>query len=350
MAFTAVTCENTTSIGGGTEMRTGAAVGVATTGVMALLLGVAVFAGSEEDDQMATAGAALDAKKVPAKYRVWVERAGKKCAAVSAPLIAAQIEAESQWNRTAESPVGARGLSQFMPGTWTIHGVDGDGDGDEDPLSPPDAIMSQAAYDCYLAELVDGYGAAGDPTELMLAAYNAGPGAVQQYRGIPPYPETRQYVARITGLTAKYTAADAAPGAGFGGKVATAAESQLGVPYSWGGGGPSGPSRGTAQGAGTVGFDCSSLVQYAVHRASGGKTTLPRITQDQVNAGQRVPRDRIRPGDAVFFSLNGSTDHVGIATAPDRMVHAPRTGSVVRHEDLTDPYWSSRIVQVRRYR
>jgi len=83
-----------------------------------------------------------------------------------------------------------------MPGTWSSWGVDGDGDGKKDPFDPDDAIPAAASYDCHLKGQVRGIG--GDPTSLMLAAYNAGPGAVQKYKGIPPYTETRNYVEKIT--------------------------------------------------------------------------------------------------------------------------------------------------------
>ncbi|WP_030797892.1 lytic transglycosylase domain-containing protein, partial [Streptomyces griseus] len=114
----------------------------------------------------------------------WIMKAGQTCPDAPAALIAAQIEAESNWNPKATSPVGAQGLSQFMPGTWKTWGVDADGDGRADPFSAPDAIMSQARYDCWLAKKVRSYKIQNaDVRRLMLAAYNAGPGAVQQYGG-----------------------------------------------------------------------------------------------------------------------------------------------------------------------
>lgn len=98
--------------------------------------------------------------------------------------------------------------------------------------------------------------------------------------------------------------------------------SQRGVPYSWGGGGPDGPSRGFGRGANTVGFDCSSLMQYAWWPWS----RLPRVTYSQINAGQAVSRSQAMPGDLFFPSLG----HVTMYTGNGRMVHAPRTGDVVR--------------------
>ena len=112
--------------------------------------------------------------------------------------------------------VGAEGLSQFMPGTWPSWGKDDDGNGRVSPYDPGDAIMAQGRYDCALAKQVQGYKdsgqATGETLDLALAAYNAGPGAVQQYGGIPPYTETQNYVARIKSLISKYESVDDPPG------------------------------------------------------------------------------------------------------------------------------------------
>lgn len=138
------------------------------------------------------------------------------CDVIKPAVIAAQIEAESGWNPNARSPVGAEGLSQFMPGTWPSWGEDDDGNGRASPYDPGDAIMAQGRYDCALAKTVEGYKnrgeASGETLDLALAAYNAGPGAVHQYHGMPPYTETRVYVARIKSLISKYESVDDPPG------------------------------------------------------------------------------------------------------------------------------------------
>lgn len=183
------------------------AVGVA--GALGMLMvGLSVLGGAMEntdDSKPAGSSTALNADKVPPEYVDWIIRAGTTCDGVSAPLIAAQISAESNWNPNAKSPVGAQGLSQFMPGTWVSWGVDADKDGKADPFTPADAIMTQARYDCWLMKKVRSYHLDGDPTRLMLAAYNAGPGAVEQYGGIPPYIETQTYVERIMERVAQYS-------------------------------------------------------------------------------------------------------------------------------------------------
>ncbi|GGO95745.1 peptidoglycan DD-metalloendopeptidase family protein [Wenjunlia tyrosinilytica] len=157
-------------------------------------------------------GAPLNTTEVPTQHVPWVLKAGSTCALVGPAVIAAQIEQESGWNPKAVSPVGAQGISQFMPGTWQTWGRDDDGNGRASPFDPGDAIMAQARYDCALADQVGGYLASGKatgrPLDLTLAAYNAGPGAILEAGGMPSYPETTGYVARIHSLIAKYEAVD----------------------------------------------------------------------------------------------------------------------------------------------
>lgn len=303
--------------------------------------------------------AAFNGAQVPAQYRDWVIRAGQMCPEVTPQLLAAQLEQESGWNPSALSPVGAMGIAQFMPGTWPGYGQDDDGDGDASPYDFGDAIMAAARYDCYLAGLVRGYidsgRASGDVQDLMLSAYNAGPGAVLKYAGIPQYTETQNYVRIIRRLMDKYqdVIPDIAAGTPFGLAVVEFAMRHRGVPYSWGGGDTSGPSEGFGNGAGVEGFDCSSLVQYAVYHASGGKLMLPRVSQAQVMVGQEVPRDFavMLPGDVIGFDpdRNGDYSHIGIYIGNGQMVHAPKTGDVVKVSDLSESYYANSIWRVRRF-
>lgn len=160
--------------------------------------------------------AGLNAAEVPNGWATHVLEAGALCPEIPPAVIAAQIEAESGWNARAVSPVGAQGLAQFMPGTWATRGKDGDGDGVADPFNPADAILSQGHFDCDLAAMFRGLP---NVLDLALAAYNAGPGAVQSYGGVPPYAETRAYVDRIKTLAVKYAAPGGVP-AGMEGVVA----------------------------------------------------------------------------------------------------------------------------------
>lgn len=102
-------------------------------------------------------------------------------------LLSAVAETESGGNPAAVSPVGAQGLMQLMPSTARGLGVD--------PWNPAQAVQGAA-------QLLSGYLARFGSVPLALAAYNAGPGAVEQYGGVPPYTETQNYVTKITGLMA----------------------------------------------------------------------------------------------------------------------------------------------------
>ncbi|WP_329468708.1 C40 family peptidase [Streptomyces sp. NBC_01431] len=298
-------------------------------------------------------------KAVPEQYRKWVIAAGQQCPEVSSPLIAAQIEAESNWDPYAASrnpethEVIAEGISQFIPATWATWGVDADGDGKANVYTPADAIMTQARYDCYLAKVVKSYNLAGDQTKLMLAAYNAGPYAVQRAGGVPQIPETLDYVSKITALMAKYSRAmqDGGPTSEFGQRVADNAKKWIGTPYSWGGGSVDGPSFGFAQGASTRGFDCSSLVQYAVYHASDGKIMLPRTSQIQATQGKAIDPADIRVGDVIAFALSGAGDydHIAVYVGQGQFVHAPRTGDNVKVSSLGDSYYSSKPKTIRRF-
>ncbi|MFF7995068.1 NlpC/P60 family protein [Kitasatospora xanthocidica] len=302
---------------------------------MAALLVIAGAAGGEPDKtNTGSAAGSLDQTRVPSEYLAWVMKAGQCDAvpnALSPAVIAAQIEAESGWDPNAVSPgVGAQGIAQFMPDTWKSWGQDANNNGVNSPFDPPDAIMAQGRYDCYLAEEVQKYvkagQATGEITDLMLAAYNAGPGAVQAYHGVPPYVETQTYVQKIRGLISKYTIATT--GGPFGDKVVAAARAQLGIKYVWGGGDVSGATSG--------GFDCSGLVLYSIYQASGGGISLPHSSEIQVTMGTPVDPADMKPGDIIGFELNGGGDfdHIGIYVGNNQMIHAPRTGDVVKVASL----------------
>jgi peptidoglycan DL-endopeptidase RipA len=104
------------------------------------------------------------------------------------------------------------------------------------------------------------------------------------------------------------------------------AMSQMGVPYSWGGGNAAGPSRGIDRGAGTVGFDCSGLMLYAF---AGVGIKLDHFSGSQYNAGRKIPSSQMRRGDMLFWGPNAS-QHVALYLGDGQMIEAPYTGSVVK--------------------
>lgn len=94
------------------------------------------------------------------------------------------------------------------------------------------------------------------------------------------------------------------------------------------------------------GFDCSGFVHY-VYEQHG--VTVPRQVRDQFRLGTPVDRDRLEPGDLVFFStVAPGASHVGIVIGGDQFVHAPSERGVVRVESLTQQYWASRYIGAKR--
>ncbi|WP_407550719.1 bifunctional lytic transglycosylase/C40 family peptidase [Streptomyces sp. Pv4-95] len=265
---------------------------------------------------------------VPAAYQSLVAKWGTLCPAISPALLAAQLYQESGWNPKAQSPAAAQGMAQFIPGTWQTHGIDGNGDGKRDVWDPEDAIPSAASYDCELAKYVKD--APGNATHNMLAAYNAGAYRVIQYQGVPPYRETQNYVKTITTLAKSF---EAPVGPVASSKQAAGAiyyaQEKLGTPYLWGG-------NGTAEQGGR--FDCSGLTKAAYHSVG---IELPRVANDQWNAGPHPRRSELLPGDLVFFAHDlkdpRSIHHVGMYVGGGYMINAPYTGAVIRFDKIDTP-------------
>jgi soluble lytic murein transglycosylase-like protein len=159
-------------------------------------------------DPSATAGApgATGAPGANTPYAAEIDAAAAKYN-VDPALLRALIRQESNFNANATSPAGARGLTQLMPGTAAALGVD--------PSVPAQAIEGGAKY---LRQQLDKFG--GDPAKA-LAAYNAGPGAVQRYGGVPPFAETQNYVRKVLAYAAEYR--QAAPAASAAASVTTPA-------------------------------------------------------------------------------------------------------------------------------
>ncbi|NUR00171.1 MAG: transglycosylase SLT domain-containing protein [Streptomyces sp.] len=315
----------------------GVAVGSALSFVMLLVVGVYVVAGNLING-VGGATKALAKGAVPAAYSPIVQKWGNLCPALNPALLAAQLYQESGFNPNAKSPAAAEGIAQFIPGTWATQGVDGNGDGVKNVWDPADAIPSAASYDCHLASYVKDV--PGNLTENMLASYNAGAYAVIKYGGVPPYKETQNYVKTITTLEESFAApvSRVDPSKQAAGAIYYA-QKKLGTPYLWGG-------DGTAADNGR--FDCSGLTKAAYDSVG---ITLPRVANDQYNAGPHPKRDELLPGDLVFFSTDPTDSraihHVGIYVGGGYMIDAPRTGAVIRFDpiDTSEYFGATRVTE-----
>ena len=312
-------------------------VGSAMSFVMLLVVGVYIVAGNLVNG-VGGGTKALAKGAVPAAYSTIVQKWGNLCPALNPALLAAQLYQESGFNPNARSAAAAEGIAQFIPGTWATHGIDGNGDGVRNVWDPRDAIPSAASYDCQLASYVKDV--PGNLTENMLASYNAGSYAVIKYGGVPPYEETRNYVKTITTLEESFAApvSRVDPSKQAAGAIYYA-QKKLGTPYLWGG-------NGTAADSGR--FDCSGLTKAAYKSVD---VELPRVANDQYNAGPHPKRAELLPGDLVFFSddLTNSRAirHVGIYVGGGYMIDAPRTGAVIRFDpiDTGDYFGATRVTE-----
>jgi soluble lytic murein transglycosylase-like protein len=149
---------------------------------------------SQQRDRTSLAGGIITSSgntvAVPPIYSAKVQELAARFD-LSPALIEALVWQESRWQADARSPVGARGLAQLMPGTAKDLGVD-----------PADPLSNLEGGARYLRQMLDRFD--GD-LEKALAAYNAGPGRVEQADGIPAIRETRSYVASVMGRLSDYS-------------------------------------------------------------------------------------------------------------------------------------------------
>ena len=253
-------------------------------------------------------------------------------------IFARQIQQESGFNPGAKSPAGAIGIAQIMPDTAKSWGVD-----------PTDAKASLKAAARADAQYLKDYG--GD-YRMMLAAYNAGPGAVAKYGGVPPYAETQSYVQAIYGSgSSKGAPSSGGPGSGGGSHVLGSARSQVGTntqrtgllqtaqsaigsQYQFGGAG------GRNDKAALSPTDCSGFVSWAYQQGAGIK--LPAQTKAIWDSTTAIDAAQARPGDLVMYNMDQSSDHlqhVGIYVGNGQMIHDSSTnpnGGVA-----VTPLWSN---------
>jgi cell wall-associated NlpC family hydrolase len=169
-------------------------------------------------------------------------------------------------------------------------------------------------------------GAPGDPLAVANASIEATRIAAETTLGLG-----RMFLGRL-GISG--TSTSAAPGS-YPGRVhgpqaieyvVRRAGSQIGVPYSWGGGSLTGPSKGVDSGANTVGFDCSGLTRFAF---AGVGILLPRWSGDQYDAGRQVSRSEAKRGDLLFWGPGGS-QHEALYLGNGQMIEAQQTGVPVK--------------------
>lgn len=244
------------------------------------------------------------------KYADLFNRYGAKYG-ISPVLLSAIAKAESGYNPNARSPVGAQGLMQFMPGTAREYGV-------RNPLNPAQAVEGAAKFLSSLLRRFNGN------LNYAIAAYNAGPGAVSKYNGIPPYRETQNYVRKVNQYMAAMGGSGSGGSGGSGGggggsstrgRVLALAKSYIGTPYVWGGAKPGG-------------FDCSGLLYYAMNRYG---MRVPRIAAQQATIGKRTSISNLSPGD---FVVKNDGSHIAFYLGNGKILEAPRTGLKVRIRSL----------------
>ncbi len=303
----------------------GKVMGAVALSIIGLVVGVAVLAatagaggGTPTDPESApggvTSGAApggLDpGPALPAGWAGLEQAAAATCPGLSWSVLAAIGTVESDSGRSTAPGVwsganaaGAEGPFQFEPATFSAHATVGPGGADPPtPYDPVDAAYTAAALLC-----ADGAGVAGGATGLR--------DSVLEYNHSASYADT------VLVLSLAFADDPAVTGSAVA--AIEFAAGQLGTPYLWGG---------TGQG----GFDCSGLVQAAYQRAG---IELPRVAQDQFDAGPPVPdATGVQPGDLLFFGSGADgVDHVGLYVGAGEMIDAPHTGAAVRLEDADWP-------------
>lgn len=306
---------------------------------------MSAVSGGIECAQGAIGGRALKAGSVPERFVKWITLGGQVCEGITAPLLAAQIRAESGFDESATSPDGAMGSSQFMPGTWQTWGkkVDDAGrqsgpGGGGNPRNVADATIAQAHMMCTDYETmrkgVESGRLTGDPVALTIAAYNAGAGAVFNAGGMPSggdyTTQTQPYVEKILGWAKEMDggAGELKPSPGGGGagnsKIVEYATKMVGQDYVWGGGNQNGPTGG--------GIDCSGLTVYAYAQATDQRVILPRTTYDQIKVGRQVSIEEAQPGDLVLSNFGGTSqpEHVDIYEGNGTVIGAIQTGSPLK--------------------
>ena len=297
-----------------------ALVALALSAVVGLALLVAVATGSGSTPTGSPSGAAggrgatgpgsggdQPGPSIPATWLPLYRQAAATCPGMSWSILAAVGTVETGNGRSSAPGVwsgansaGAEGPMQFEPATFAAYATIGPGGAQPaSPYDPVDAVYTASALLC-----ADGSGS--EPTlRSALADYN----------------HSAVYVDTVLSLSLALAEDPSVSGTVVA--ALTFAAEHLGTPYVWGG-------------TGNGGFDCSGLAQ-AAYRAAG--ISLPRVAQDQFDAGPVVPGGAaVQPGDLLFFGTGVSgVDHVGLYVGAGEMIDAPHTGATVRFDDADWP-------------
>jgi peptidoglycan DL-endopeptidase RipB len=182
--------------------------------------------------------------------------------------------------------------------------------------APAIAAPDDGAWDPTLPRIISS-GAPGDPVAAANAAFSVSQLAIQTTQNLG-----QQFLTSI-GLGGSPAAAAMPAGGRVRGPqaieyVIRRAGSQMGVPYSWGGGSLTGPSAGVDEDAGKIGYDCSGLTRYAF---AGVGVQIPKYSGDQYNTGRPIPPSQAKRGDLIFYGPGGS-QHVAMYLGGGKMLEA----------------------------
>lgn len=286
------------------------------SGVAGIVLAVAVVGGGAGAGFASLLGggdatpSTTATEQIPADMLNLYEEAATTCPGLPWTVLAAigTIESDNGQStlpgvHSGANSAGAEGPMQFEPATFAAYDtpIPPGGADPPSPYDPTDAVYAAARMLCA--------NGAENGADLNQAVYD--------------YNHSQAYVTEVLDLAQSYgqTQAQTVASGTAGGIAVDWALAQVGTPYVWGGETPG------------VGFDCSGLVQ-AAYKVAG--ITLPRVAQDQYDAGPQLPPGTpLEPGDLVFFGGGpDSIDHVGLVVSPGVMVDAPYTGADVREDSF----------------
>ncbi|MER6047286.1 bifunctional lytic transglycosylase/C40 family peptidase [Streptomyces sp. NPDC001793] len=261
---------------------------------------IAAAFGDMTSDSSTTAMASRQAiNDIPPRILALYQRAALACPGLSWTVLAAIGKTETDHARhpTMVSTAAAVGPMQFLPSTFQAYAqpVPPGGKRPPTPWDPVDAVYAAARLLC-------ANGARnGKDIQAALYAYN----------------HSHTYVSQVLTTARRYTAIAPLPTSSAA-KAVAFARAQLGVPYVWGGDGPS-----------DGGFDCSGLTQAAYHAAG---IRLPRVAQAQYDTGHQLPKGtQLAPGDLLFFGPGPHRIiHVALYIGEGKAIDAPHPGAVVR--------------------